>query len=235
MTVPEHVLSAFQLGGLVPTPAGPQWDNGARFGRIVVSPAGPTSAWAAKVREGLSMTGLRVARPVRATDGRFVVGGFRASEFAEGKPASRVDEAIAAALVFDAAMAGAPALGVERTDAWAEAERTAWRGAQVPGPTQVAHADFLFTCIFSGSLPPTLTEIVPTAEERPVGYTAALALVDGLLTRSVDDRVIARWAHVPNIQELSLRALDYRQALVERVASNIGSELSRVRRLLVSD
>jgi len=232
--IPEHVLAAFQIQGEVAAPAGPAWDYGARLGRFVVAHAGPTAAWSAKVRERLAPQGLRVARPVRATDGRFVVGGYKASDFAEGDVTSRVDEVIAAALAFDDAMTDVAAPGADRTDRWAEADRAAWQGAETEGPVQVAHADFFHTCIFSGMLPPLLTDIVPTAEPRPVGYTAALVLVDGLLTRSVDELVVSRWAHIAGLPALAMRALDYREILDDAEGSNMRSNIARVRSLLMS-
>ena len=105
MRIPEHVLHAFQLdgGGEGTSPA---WDGGQRFGRVVVSPATETSVWSAKCREKLAgeVEGVRIARPVRATDGRLVVGGFAANEFAEGETAPRIDEAVGASLLIDAAL-----------------------------------------------------------------------------------------------------------------------------------
>ncbi|WJY67511.1 hypothetical protein [Corynebacterium auris] len=234
MEIPQHVLSAFQVDDVASAPVGPAWDNGVRFGRVVVSAAAPTAAWAAKVRERVSVDGLRVARPVRSTDGRFVVGGFKASEFAEGVVGTRVDEAIAAALAFEDAVGDIAAPAIERADRFAEADRAAWRDVEVSGPTRLAHADFFFSCVFSGSLPPLLTDISPTAEARPAGYTAALTLVDGLLARAVDEQVLARWAHIPGLGELGLRALEYREILAAGAKSNISSDVERVRALLVS-
>ena len=41
--IPGHVLSAFQLDGRAGIPLGPEWDNGVRFGRVVVSEASDTA------------------------------------------------------------------------------------------------------------------------------------------------------------------------------------------------
>ncbi|SDM14680.1 TIGR02569 family protein [Corynebacterium mycetoides] len=237
--IPEHVLAAFQLDGLTPVQVGAPWDHGARFERVVVAPATSTSAWSAKVRERFSSPGLLVARPVRATDGRVVVGGFKANDFMEGAPAARADEAIAAALAFDTAMADVAPPAVERTDVWAEADRAAWddwTGSPEQSATGVAHLDFLACCVFSGALPPVLTDIVPSVEPRPLGYTAALALVDALLNNAVDDRVVSRWAHIPDLSSLAGRAVDFREALDDTLPakSNNSANFARVRDLLVS-
>lgn len=234
--IPQHVLSAFQIDGIAPVPAGPAWDNGARFDRVVVAPATATAAWSAKVRERFSSPAVRVARPVRATDGRVVVGGFKANDHVEGQVAARVDEAIAAALAFDSVMSGVEAPSVEREDPWAEADRQIWNGFSADDGVGVAHLDFLACCLASGTLPPVLTDIVPSVEARPLGYTAALVLVDALLTESVDDRVVSRWAHVPNLAELARRALEFRELSLRASGSesNISSNIARVRGLLVS-
>ena len=83
-------------------------------------------------------------------------------------------------------------------------------------------------------LPPLMTDIAPTAELRPVGYTAALVVVDGLLAKAVDERVLSRWAHIANLPALALRALEYREILDSHQGSNKRSEIARVRSLLMS-
>lgn len=56
------------------------------------------SAWSAKVRETLFVDGVRLARPVRSTDGRYVVAGWRADTFVAGTPEPRHDEVVSAAV-----------------------------------------------------------------------------------------------------------------------------------------
>ncbi|MHA2788289.1 TIGR02569 family protein [Corynebacterium sp. S7] len=235
MALPKHVLSAFQADSLNPTALGQAWDNGVLYGNIVVSQANSTAAWSAKIRDKISIDGVRVARPVRATDGRFIVGGYKASDYIEGENARRVDETIAAALRFDTAMAEVEVPTIERDDEWAAADRAAWDGADVPGKPQVCHADFLACTIYSGTLLPALTDIVPTATPHPHGYSAALVLVDGLLHRAVDSAVLSRWMHVPNFSELCQRALEYRQRLVQPGDIYALSNIERVEKLIMSD
>lgn len=236
MMIPQHVLSAFQVDGIAPTSAGAAWDWGARYDHVVIAPATATSAWSAKVRERFSSPGVLVARPVRATDGRVVVGGFKANEHLAGETAARADEAIAAALAFDGAMGEVEGPSVDRTDIFAEADRVVWGTDSAAAPRGIAHLDFFACCVFSGTLPPALTDIVPSVEPRPLGYTAALTLVDALLTQSVDDRVISRWAHVPHLRNLALRALEYRLATGAALPAraNNSSNSERVRDLLLS-
>ena len=223
--IPEHVVAAFQLEGSG-SPLGAPWDFGRKFGNVVVAPASPTAAWSGKTREKLADTipGLHVARPVRATDGRLVVGGYCANEFAPGAPAARVDEAMAGALLLDEASAHMPV-------------RASWRDfdGDVPvGGLVTAHMDFLACCLFAGKDAPVLSTLVPSVEPRPRGYTAAQVMVDGLLVRAVDEGVIGRWAHVPHLLELAERALKYREITGEATISNVRSDISRVRELIVS-
>lgn len=235
--IPGHVLSAFQLDGHAGTPLGPAWDNGVRFGRVVVSRAAPTAAWSGKARDraGEFGHGIAVSRPVRATDGRLVVGGFKAGEFVEGRPFSRIDEAVSAALRYDDAMDGIDAPAVDRDDVFAAAERAVWDGySEEPGDV-VAHVDFASCLLFAGDAAPTLTDLVPSAGKRPRGFTAALVIVDGLLSGTVDEAVLDRWAHVPGLRALANRALEYRLACAKSAGSGVRSIAERVQTILVSE
>lgn len=95
---PDHVLAAFGIKGGEPQHLGDDWDGGWRCGEIVLSPITdhPRAAWSAKVRESLFVDGLRLARPVRSTDGRYVVSGWRADTFLAGSPEPRHDEVVSA-------------------------------------------------------------------------------------------------------------------------------------------
>jgi len=85
---PDHVLAAFGLTGLRPAPLGSNWEGGWRCGEVVLSMVADhaRAAWSAKVRETLFVDGVRLARPVRSTDGRYVVAGWRADTFVTGTP-----------------------------------------------------------------------------------------------------------------------------------------------------
>ncbi len=237
MTIPGHVLTSFQADDSHPSPLGPEWGNGTRFGRMVIAEAPAHATWSSKLREKVTVPGVRVVRPVRTTDGRFTVAGYRASDFVEGEPGHRVDEAIAAALRFDEAVAYFPAPALDRDDAWVRADRAVWAAhpEYVKGG-QLSHADFFGCCIFDGSLPPALTDIVPAEGPRPHGYSAALTLIDGLLADAVDDAVLNRWSHIPDLLFLCERALEYRTSLAMTFGAeaNVSSNIDRVGSLLMS-
>lgn len=96
---PEHVLSAFGLTGVQPVPLGASWEGGWRCGEVVLSMVADNAraAWSARVRETLFVDGIRLARPVRSTDGRYVVSCWRANTFVAGTPEARHDEVVSAA------------------------------------------------------------------------------------------------------------------------------------------
>ncbi|OBF02048.1 TIGR02569 family protein [Mycobacterium sp. 852002-10029_SCH5224772] len=97
---PEHVLSAFGLAGVKPVYLGASWEGGWRCGEVVLSLVADNAraAWSARVRETLFVDGVRLARPVRSTDGRYVVSGWRADTFVAGTPEPRHDEVVSAAV-----------------------------------------------------------------------------------------------------------------------------------------
>ncbi|MGV1088633.1 MAG: TIGR02569 family protein [Mycobacterium sp.] len=134
---PEHVMAAFGLKRGDPERLGDGWDGGWRCGEIVLSQIADhaRAAWSAKVRESLFVDGLRLARPVRSTDGRYVVAGWRADTFVEGSPEPRHDEVISASVRLHEATATierprfltqAPVPPWTDTDFFTAADRAAW-------------------------------------------------------------------------------------------------------------
>jgi len=141
--VPEHVRGAFGVtdGRAVPVVAGSGtgWLVSTSGAAVVLRPVADTALanWSARVREELDVTGLRVALPVRSTDGRHVVSGWRADRVVSGRPEARADETIAWSARINAALADVepprPATRPARrpwaeTDLFAFAEAAAWDG-----------------------------------------------------------------------------------------------------------
>lgn len=238
---PSHVLSAFQVDGVTAAPVSGAWGDAVRYGRTVVSRADATSAWSGKVREKIApVAGLRIARPVRATDGRLIVGGFKADEFSGGEALGRIDACVAAALLYDEAVAGfaPPPINTDPEGfaggaPWVRADQRVWRGYVPMDGDVVAHLDFLACLLFDHDAEPTLTDIVPSADMRPRGFTAALVMVDGLLADAVDDAVVERWAHIPGVRGLARRALEFRkETATPRGGSNMDSIFERAARVV---
>lgn len=96
---PAHVLSTFGLDETEPIALGAEWDGGWRCGEVVLSLIADhaRAASSAKVCEDLYVEGMRLARPFRATDGRYVVSSWRADTFIAGSAEPRFDEIISMA------------------------------------------------------------------------------------------------------------------------------------------
>ncbi len=96
---PDHVVATFGLTGSAPIALTREWEGGWRIGEVVLSlvPDHARAAWSAKVREDLYVDGVRVARPIRGTDGRYVVSGWRADTYIAGSPEPRHDEVVSLA------------------------------------------------------------------------------------------------------------------------------------------
>ena len=219
---PEHVLSAFPSGSSARTSAGTQlgsaWDNGIRVGDTVYAQASEWASWSAKVREKLEVAGARIARPVLSSDGRYTAAGWKATSFIEGGLQGRIDETAQLALRLEDALSTAPLPGFgKRDDVFARAERAAWdeqgealRVLDHPHVV-IGHADLLGTTVYSGSNPPAVLDIVPTDSPRPAGWSAAIVIVDGLIAGAVDEGICRRFGHVPDMDQLLLRAASYRR------------------------
>lgn len=149
--------STFGLREVTPVALGPDWDGGWRCGDVVLSPVADhaRAAWSAKVRETLTVDGVRLARPVRGTDGRYVVSGWRADTFIEGAPEPRHDEVVSVGLRLHAAtatlerprfLAQPPVAPWVDVDVFVAADRAAWetvplRSIRGAGPPQSTSPD----------------------------------------------------------------------------------------------
>lgn len=143
-TAPDHVRGAFGVvdGEAVPVVAGSGtgWLVEAPRGvPVILRPVTDTALanWSARVREQLDVTGLRVALPIRARDGRHVVSGWRADRAVPGRPEARADETIAWSLRVNEALADVERLRPARrpvlrpwseADLFAFAEAASWDG-----------------------------------------------------------------------------------------------------------
>ena len=197
---PDHVCEAFQTPAETPILLGHAWDNGTKIGDMVPSQAAPTALWSAKVRAGLSVEGARVARPILSTDGRYTVAGWKASAWSQGELLRRVDETALLGLRLATSLREVSAPTANRDDIFARAEAAAWQETGEPyrdlsADTAycVGHADLLAATIYHYLLPPVIVDLVPTAAPRPVGYTCALAIVDGLFAGVVALHTFETW------------------------------------------
>ncbi|GAA3034715.1 TIGR02569 family protein [Actinokineospora globicatena] len=226
----EHVLEAFGVAGeVVWLPGGQAW----RAGRVVVKSVGDLAetVWRAGVLDGLAGAGVRVARPVRATSGEWVVEGWEASEFVEGAAdVRRADDEVRAGIAFHAAVAGLDRPGfLDRRDgAYVVADRVAWGevpvaasevAAELLGPllevwrpvemvSQVVHGDLPGNVLFAEGQAPAVIDWA--VYWRPAEWAAAVVVADALCWYGGEPALIERWAHLSSWDQMLVRALIYR-------------------------
>lgn len=225
--------------GVRDTPAQPIMFGGLRCwrcGDVVIRPVAENAlaAWSARVLETLKVDDLRIARPVRASDGRWVVAGWSACQYLSGNPEPRYDDLVAASMRLHAATASVrrPRLLDDRDDLVARADAAAWGERVVtlePGgggllfndlagyrrkvrlPSQVVHADLFGTVLFDGEAPPAVIDLVPFW--RPVEWAAAVVVIDALAWGGADPVLLRSWSHLEAWPQVLLRALLFRVAL----------------------
>lgn len=232
---PPDVLDAFGATA-IPQPLSGGKGGTWRSGDLVLKPAeGEAEAlWRAGILSALpGDPAFRMARPVAAHDGRWLVRGWEASRFVAGIAVpTRVDEVVRVGERFHAALAHVPRPSFldRRTDPWAHADRLAWDepvpdGATRPSPlleallgarrtvdvpAQVVHGDLLGNVLFADGLPPAVIDWA--VYWRPPAWAAAVAVVDAMCWHGAGPETITRWSSQPQWTQMLLRALIYRIA-----------------------
>jgi uncharacterized protein (TIGR02569 family) len=236
---PDHVLRAFGATGgpleLMSAGQGRTW----RCGTIVFSSVGdPAEAsWLANTFEQLQVPGVRLARPVRSSDGRWVVSGWSAGRFVSGSQAPRYDDILLAADSLHEAHSGVPEPRFlrERTDLYSWADRVSWgdiddddgrtgsgHGARlfdalaegrrpIVAPSQIVHGNVYANVLFAGTAPPAVVNITPFW--RPPGWAAGVIAVDALAWGGAPIELLADWNREPQWPQLLRRALLFRLAV----------------------
>jgi uncharacterized protein (TIGR02569 family) len=234
-TPPAEVLEAFDVRvrpRLLAGGKGGTW----RAGDVVLKPAEgePETIWRAVVLSGLpDSSEFRVARPVRAADGSWVVAGWEAARWVAGRAdPRRVDEVVRAGEAFHRAIAALPRpffLDL-RDDPWSCGDRLAFGEPVPPGstapsallepllevrrpiasPSQVVHGDLGGNVLFAEGLPPAVIDW--PAYWRPPAWASAVAVTDAMVWHGVPPTVLDRWAHLPEWGQMLVRALLYRIA-----------------------
>jgi uncharacterized protein (TIGR02569 family) len=231
---PLHVRAAFGAKEMEPQllDAGPQWRCGEIALRPITNPAEAT--WVAQTLGDLQVPEFRIGRPVRASDGRWVVGGWAAFHHVEGRPEPRYDEVVAASLRLHKATADlkVPRFLKARVDVFAIADRAAFGNEEAPlDPalggrlfdvlagsrkllslrSQVVHGDLFGNVLFDGDAAPGITDF--TAYHRPAEWAAAVVVVDALAWGGADNGILRRWSHLPEWPQVLLHALLFRLAV----------------------
>lgn len=231
---PPHVRAAF--GARVEEPelldGGVAW----RCDEVVLKPSANTAeaAWVAQTLDLLDPDEVRVGRPVRSTDGRWVVAGWSACRNITGRPEPRHDEVVAMSLRLHAVTRtlSRPRFLETRQDIYSLADRMAWgeeeyslqpdKGGRlydvlaasrrkVQLRPQVVHGDLFGNVLFAGNAPPGVIDFAP--HWRPAEWAAAVAVIDALAWGGSDPAIVERWSHLSEWPQALLRALLFRLAL----------------------
>ncbi|EHR49278.1 hypothetical protein SacmaDRAFT_0985 [Saccharomonospora marina XMU15] len=230
---PAHVCTAFgaSLDDAEPLRGTSVW----RCGDIVLRPVGERAraVWLAHTLAELDVPDLRIARPVRSTDGRWVIAGWSASRFVSGTPEHRPDDVVLTAVKLHQATVDfpRPPFLSDRTDIAAVADRMAWdelpgeldetkggRWFEILAPSrrpvaladQLVHGGLFGSVLFDGAHPPGIVDFEP--HYRPGEWGAAVAAIDALAWGGADAGLLRRWSHLPEWPQLLLRAVMFRLA-----------------------
>lgn len=241
---PPRVLDLFAVPDDVePLPGGQ--GHSVRAGDLVLSPGRDafTARWLNPVLARLAVRldedparrarDLRIAMPVPARDGSWVVDGWGASRYEPGTVACRdLDVTLAAGRLLHARFASAvperPAALDERDSRWSRAEALVFGpvdgllAAEAPdlvaaaavrfddthlGPDQLVHGDLAGNVLLDENGAPVVIDVAPAW--RPVRWAEALAVLDGVVDLDAPVSVLDRWTTGADRQAL-LRAIAFR-------------------------
>jgi uncharacterized protein (TIGR02569 family) len=234
--LPPHVRSAFGVADVEPRPVVWAGRRAWRCGELLLRPVPDkvVAAWSAGVLDGLKVEGLRIAQPVRSSDGRWVVGGWAANRFVPGTVEPRYDAVLTAAFHLHEALAAVerPRLLDGRDDlatrsaAAAFGERRAALDPATGGtlfgqlaayrtpirmPAQLVHPELFGAVLFDEQGTPALIELAPCW--RPAPWAAAVVVVDAIAWGGGDEGLLQRWADTDEWPQALLRAVLFRLAL----------------------
>lgn len=180
---------------------------------------------------------LRIAMPVPARDGSWVVEGWGASRYEPGTSVCRdLDVTLAAGRLLHAELAsvvGERPAGLEaRDDRWARAERLAFGPAHPMlesaagrpgagavrraerllddhafGPDQLVHVDLAGNVLLDGRGAPVVVDLSPAW--RPVRWAEAICALDFVVAGRAHPSTMARWT-TPSERQAMLRAVVFR-------------------------
>jgi len=232
---PQEVAAAFGAAGLAPSPV--QGGQGVTFriGDLAIKQCDDIeqAQWLAGVLEAVEEQGFRIARPVRANTGCFVVNGWCATRWLDGTTTmegeGRWYEAIEACRAFHRALRAVPHSPLlqrannpyDQADAavWAEwpqnlrigpaAERLRHRLRPIMLPSQLVHGDpSEGNLLFAPGKPPGIIDVAPYW--HPADYGVAVLIADGIAWSHAPLGLLANVADRPEMDQLLIRAVLFR-------------------------
>ena len=234
--LPPHVRTAFGVADVEPRPVLWAGRRAWHCGDVLIRPVADNAlaAWSAGVLDGLTVERMRLAHPVRSSDGRWVVAGWAACRFVPGTLQPRYDAMVEASLRLHRATAtlSRPRLLDDRDQMITRAAAAAWgerattldpraggvtfdelaaRRGPVASPPQVVHAELFGAVLFDEAGVPALIDLVPAW--RPKEWSAAVIVVDAVAWGGADEALLDRWSHLDDWPQMLLRAVLHRLAL----------------------
>lgn len=239
----EEVLELFAVPGDVrPVPGGQ--GHSVLAGDLVLSPGrdAATADWLNPVLAPLAARldetrprSLRIAMPIPARDGRWVVDGWGATRYEPGTSAcTDLDVILATGCLLHARFRSAvphrpPGIGA-RSDRWFQAQAAAFDPTRLPealhgnesatvqliaehwedldlGPDQLVHGDLAGNILLDAQGVPLVIDTAPYW--RPELWAETVAVLDSVLCGGTDPHVLDRWCHGRPGQAL-LRAVLFR-------------------------
>lgn len=205
-----------------------------RAGDLVfkAAPAVDEWSWLGEHLSTVREDGFRLALPVPALDGRWVVDQWCAQTWLAGshQGGDRWIDVLTLCERFHRASAHLPRPPFieDRTHAWAIGDRVAWEEAELPSPdpwlerlialrrpislpSQLIHGDLTDNVLFDDELAPAIID--PTPYWRPAGFARAIVVHDAVHWGTADpEPLIAATAHIEEFPQLFVRAAIYRMA-----------------------
>jgi uncharacterized protein (TIGR02569 family) len=223
---PASVLEAWAVSD--PQPLAGGQGEAYRCGSLVLKPVDDSvhAVWLAEVLDALDINAdLRVVRPARSIDGRWVVDGWAAWHWMAGEHRPGAwDEILELSERFHRAVAGVRwSAAMVSSHRWALADRVAWGEAagEVPEaalpllsrrrpvdlPSQLIHGDLGGNVLFHDALPPAVIDVSPYW--RPAIYPSAIVVADAVAWGGAADDLVERLLRQQGDQ-LLLRAVLFR-------------------------
>lgn len=186
-------------------------------------------SWLGEQLSTIRDDGFRLARPVRAGDGSWIVDGWGAVGALAGDHEQRWLEIVEVGERLHRAMRHLPRpefLGA-RINRYAIADRVAWEETASPfgsalldelvwfrrpidASPQLVHGDLTENVLFADGLPPAVIDVSPYF--RPPGYAAGIVIGDAVRWHGADPAPLVEAAsvHHPELPQLLLRASIFR-------------------------
>lgn len=233
MEIPNSVRNAFALEGKAMPLEGGQATS-MRFDDVVIKPVDDPAYYnfASHIFYDLKPNGYRISKPLKTSDGKFIVDGYGASEFKDGKhDFHRLDNILDVSQKLHQDLQGLKDYPLPKTNnPWAYAHEVLWRDEQIPQnwhkqtdqlisfilnslveinlPHQIIHSDIGGNVLFHDYLLPLVIDFSPTY--APYAYANAIAVCDNIAWGEYDLNALELLQPFSHYQEMIKYAVAFR-------------------------